>query len=40
MKHMDSREVEAFAADKSAGKEEVRQYGDGTGAAPKKDFST
>jgi len=36
-KHMDSKEVEAFAADKSAGKEHVRKYGGGTGDAPVKD---
>ena len=36
-KHMDSKEVEAFAADKNAGKEHVRKYGSGTGDAPVKD---
>jgi hypothetical protein len=40
MKHMDNQEVQAFAAEKHAGKEEVKQYGDGTGEAPKRDFST
>ena len=40
MKHMDSKEVEAFVADKGAGKEEVRRYGDGEGSTQKKDFST
>ena len=39
-KNMDSKEVEQFVADKGAGKEEVRRYGDGTGDAPKQDFST
>ncbi|KAI9863740.1 MAG: hypothetical protein M1824_006337 [Vezdaea acicularis] len=37
-KHMDSPEVEAFAADKAAGKDEVRKYGDGKGSAPKLDL--
>ncbi|KAF2150856.1 hypothetical protein K461DRAFT_328981 [Myriangium duriaei CBS 260.36] len=37
-KYMDSKEVEHFAKDKGAGKEEVRKYGDGTGQAPKKDL--
>ncbi|KEF61774.1 uncharacterized protein A1O9_03344 [Exophiala aquamarina CBS 119918] len=37
-KNMDSKEVEAFIADKGAAKEAVRKYGDGTGDAPKKDF--
>ncbi|KAI9847417.1 MAG: hypothetical protein M1838_000912 [Thelocarpon superellum] len=39
-KHMDSPEVEAFAADKTAAKEPVRQYGSGgaEGQAPTKDF--
>jgi len=35
---MDSKEVEAFAADKNAAKEAVKTYGDGFGDAPKKDF--
>jgi len=35
---MDSKEVEAFAADKNAGKEHVRKYGDGTGDAPEKNL--
>jgi hypothetical protein len=39
-KNMDSKEVEEFIGDKDAGKEAVRTYGDGTGDAPKKDFST
>jgi len=38
MKHMDSKEVAAFEADKGAGKENVRKYGDGKGDAPVKDF--
>ncbi|KAG4426192.1 hypothetical protein IFR04_000658 [Cadophora malorum] len=37
-KHMDSREVEAFEADKTAGKEHVRKYGDGKGEAPEKNL--
>lgn len=35
---MDSKEVEEFAADKSAAKEHVKKYGSGTGDAPKQDF--
>jgi hypothetical protein len=35
---MDSKEVEAFIADKDAGKEQVRKYGDGKGEAPVKDM--
>jgi len=31
---MDSKEVAAFEADKNAGKEHVRRYGDGKGDAP------
>ncbi|KAF2491969.1 hypothetical protein BU16DRAFT_467810 [Lophium mytilinum] len=38
-KHMDSPEVEQFAADKSANKEHVRKYGSGTADAPKQDFT-
>lgn len=38
VKHMDSKEVEAFAADKDAGKEEPRRYGDGKGQAPEKNL--
>lgn len=38
-KHMDSPEVEAFIADKDAGKEHVRKYGDGTGDAPTKEVN-
>lgn len=38
MKHMDSPEVAQFEADKDAGKENVRKYGDGKGDAPVKDF--
>lgn len=39
-KHMDSPEVEAFKADRDAGKEERRQYGRGDekGQAPLKDL--
>ena len=39
-KYMDSPEVEAFAADKTAGKEHVRKYGSGgaDGEAPVKDL--
>jgi hypothetical protein len=37
---MSSPEVEHFIADKGAGKEAVKKYGDGEGHAPKKDFST
>jgi hypothetical protein len=39
-KYMDSPEVEQFAADKNAGKEEKRTYGTGTkeGDAPVKDL--
>jgi hypothetical protein len=39
-KYMDSKEVEEFAADKDAGKEEKRTYGTGTkeGDAPVKDL--
>jgi hypothetical protein len=37
-KNMDSPEVAHFEADKGAAKEEVRKYGSGEGAAPKKDF--
>ena len=37
-KYMDSKEVEYFAADKGAGKEHVRTYGDGKGEAPVKDI--
>ncbi|XMA08293.1 hypothetical protein WAI453_001084 [Rhynchosporium graminicola] len=37
-KHMDSKEVEYFEADKTAGKEHVRKYGDGKGEAPEKNF--
>lgn len=35
---MDSKEVEYFAADKGAGKKDVRKYGDGKGEAPVKHF--
>lgn len=37
---MDAPEVQAFEADKGAGKEHVRQYGSGgkEGEAPVKDF--
>ncbi|MCJ1266204.1 hypothetical protein MMC22_006087 [Lobaria immixta] len=41
MKHMDSEEVKLFEADRGAGKEHVRQYGEGTaegGQAPVKDL--
>lgn len=38
MKHMDSEEVKLFEADKGAGKEHVRRYGDGTADAPEKDL--
>ena len=38
MKKMDSKEVEYFIADKDAGKEHVRTYGDGQGQAPVKDL--
>jgi hypothetical protein len=37
-KHMDSKEVAAFEADKDAGKEHVRKYGDGKGDAPEKNL--
>lgn len=37
-KHMDSKEGAAFEADKNAGKEHVRKYGDGKGDAPQKDL--
>jgi hypothetical protein len=45
-KYMDSKDVEYFAADKGAGKGadkgvdkgHVRQYGDGKGEAPVKEF--
>ncbi|KAH8791783.1 hypothetical protein F5882DRAFT_291109 [Hyaloscypha sp. PMI_1271] len=37
-KHMDSKEVAAFEADKNAGKEHVRRYGDGKGDAPGKNL--
>ncbi|KAK2053292.1 hypothetical protein LY76DRAFT_629603 [Colletotrichum caudatum] len=39
-KHMDSKEVEAFVADKDASKNEVKRYGtgDANGAAPTKTF--
>lgn len=40
MQNMDSPEVAQFEADKNAAKEDVKKYGDGTGDAPKKDFST
>jgi len=36
MKHMDSKEVEAFIGDKDAAKEKVNTYGSGSGDAPKK----
>ena len=39
MKHMDSKEVEAFIGDKDAGKEHVRKYGDGAGSAPMKEVN-
>ncbi|OWO98476.1 hypothetical protein B2J93_2211 [Marssonina coronariae] len=35
-KHMDSKEVAVFEADRNAGKEPVRRYGSGTGEAPEK----
>jgi hypothetical protein len=35
---MDSKEVEYFAADKRAGKEHVKTYGNGKGEAPVKHF--
>ncbi|MCJ1465682.1 hypothetical protein MMC07_004301 [Pseudocyphellaria aurata] len=40
MKHMDSEEVKLFEADKGAGKEDVRRYGEGTakGDAPVRDL--
>lgn len=38
MKHMDSPEVKQFEADKGAGKEAVRKYGDGRGVTPVKDL--
>lgn len=41
MKHMDSEEVKLFEADRGAGKEHVRKYGEGTaegGQAPVKDL--
>lgn len=38
MKHMDSKEVEAFIGDRDATKEHVRKYGSGEGKAPKKDL--
>jgi hypothetical protein len=37
-KHMDSKEVAAFEADKNAGKEHVRKYGDGKGEASQKNL--
>jgi hypothetical protein len=37
-KYMDSKDVEYFAADKGAGKGHVRQYGDGKGEDPVKEF--
>lgn len=37
-KNMDSKEVEAFAADKDAAKEAVKKYGSGTANAPVKDM--
>jgi len=37
VKHMDSKEVEAFIGDKGAGKEHVRKYGSGEGQAPMKE---
>jgi hypothetical protein len=37
-KHMDSKEVAVFEADKDAGKEHVRKYGDGKGDAPEKNL--
>ncbi|KAG0652435.1 hypothetical protein D0Z07_1377 [Hyphodiscus hymeniophilus] len=37
-KHMDSKEVAAFEADKNAGKEHVSKYGDGKGQAPEKNL--
>jgi hypothetical protein len=37
---MDSKEVEQFIGDKDATKQAVKTYSDGTGDAPKKDFST
>ena len=37
-KYMDSKEVQAFAADKGAGKEAVKTYGDGKGEASVKDL--
>jgi len=37
-KNMDSKEVEVFAADKNAAKEDVKTYGSGTGKAPVKDM--
>ena len=41
-KHLDTPEVEEFAADKNAAKEHVRTYGTGTeeGNAPKQDFKS
>ena len=38
MKHMDSKEVEAFIEDKDMGEEHVRTYGDGKEDALVKDF--
>ena len=38
MKHMDSKDVEAFLPDKDASKEAVHKHGSGTGNAPKQDF--
>ena len=40
MQNMDSPEVAQFEADKDAAKTAVKQYGDGKGDAPEKDFST
>jgi hypothetical protein len=37
-KHMDSKEAAVFEADKDAGKENVRKYGDGKGDAPEKNL--
>lgn len=39
-KHMDSKEVESFVADKDASKNDVKKYGSGKaeGDAPKKSF--
>ena len=38
MKHMDSKEVAEFEADKGAGKNAVKTYGSGTGSAKKTDL--